>query len=575
MVFAALALAPLFLFWHGAGWLGTRFVARLWNRPSLLDIDGMTLVLVGLILTSMLAMCVAIFRPLSAGVTYAMMSAIVLGLALDRSCWLATRRQRWRKLAPGDLAPWAVAGFAAICFSALAIAECRNFDTGLYHAQAVRWLREWGYVPGLGNLHGRLAFNSSWFALSALCNVGPLADRVHHVINLVPIALGFGLAMKHLRAPAQELSTRHLFAFAVLVPCFFHRWDCGSFSPDLWAAVAFLLLAGAVIRRLELEHVMRPGREAEVERAEWEILLLSCYLPTVKLTVAPGAALGLFALLTMRRQPFTFVITALAGIALMVPFLFSNYLLSGYVVYPLPGLDLFEADWKIPHEQVVQMSRTLKQWVLLPGAYSWNSVMPPMRQWIGPWLEYYWRTNPQSLAMIAAFFPLQLLGLCLAFRRNRREGLLFMAVTLSLFLGLLYWFCLSPDPRYGLGWMAAGVAWPTAWLLQWVANTSERRKAIVVRGVFAIVLVVSLAALRSGLRVNPTSNLSLLGRPLTPLPEGPTRPWTTPEGLVIHIASDQFQQAWNAPLPSAPAPCDVALRGHELGNGFRAVIRSK
>ena len=30
-----------------------------------------------------------------------------------------------------------------------------HYDTGLYHAQSIRWIEEYGVVPGLGNLHSR------------------------------------------------------------------------------------------------------------------------------------------------------------------------------------------------------------------------------------------------------------------------------------------------------------------------------------------------------------------------------------------------------------------------------------
>ena len=43
-----------------------------------------------------------------------------------------------------------------------------HFDSGLYHAQAIRWIEEYGVVPGLANLHCRLAYNSSAFLLTAL-----------------------------------------------------------------------------------------------------------------------------------------------------------------------------------------------------------------------------------------------------------------------------------------------------------------------------------------------------------------------------------------------------------------------
>ena len=38
-------------------------------------------------------------------------------------------------------------------------------DTYLYHVQAIRWIEEYGVVPGLGNLHCRFAYNSAFLVL--------------------------------------------------------------------------------------------------------------------------------------------------------------------------------------------------------------------------------------------------------------------------------------------------------------------------------------------------------------------------------------------------------------------------
>ena len=64
------------------------------------------------------------------------------------------------------------------------------FDTGLYHAQAVKWINEYGTVPGLGNLHHRLAFNSSWFYFSAFFDMLAFDGKTSHLVNLIPITLG-------------------------------------------------------------------------------------------------------------------------------------------------------------------------------------------------------------------------------------------------------------------------------------------------------------------------------------------------------------------------------------------------
>ena len=55
-----------------------------------------------------------------------------------------------------------------------------HYDTGLYHAQSIRWIEEYGIVPGLGNLHSRLAYNSASFCLSALYSMAFLGGRSYH-----------------------------------------------------------------------------------------------------------------------------------------------------------------------------------------------------------------------------------------------------------------------------------------------------------------------------------------------------------------------------------------------------------
>mgnify|MGYP003412875850 FL=1 len=51
-----------------------------------------------------------------------------------------------------------------------------HYDSDLYHAQSIRWIEEYGIVKGLGNLHVRLAYNSSIFAVSALYSMKFLFD---------------------------------------------------------------------------------------------------------------------------------------------------------------------------------------------------------------------------------------------------------------------------------------------------------------------------------------------------------------------------------------------------------------
>ena len=51
------------------------------------------------------------------------------------------------------------------------------YDSGLYHFGSIRWLNEEAIVPGLGNLHWRLALNQSYFGFLALLNIAPYWNK--------------------------------------------------------------------------------------------------------------------------------------------------------------------------------------------------------------------------------------------------------------------------------------------------------------------------------------------------------------------------------------------------------------
>ncbi|MDE7231701.1 MAG: hypothetical protein K2N37_01295, partial [Lachnospiraceae bacterium] len=98
------------------------------------------------------------------------------------------RRKKWT-LFPGcegkRLELWRIAALLlAFVFTLLWTTQSpEQYDTGLYHAQAIRWIEDYGVVPGLGNLHMRLAYNSAFMSLQALFSLGWLLGQSLHTLN--------------------------------------------------------------------------------------------------------------------------------------------------------------------------------------------------------------------------------------------------------------------------------------------------------------------------------------------------------------------------------------------------------
>lgn len=78
---------------------------------------------------------------------------------------------QWREIkASSALRPWTVAGiFLVMLLHAQALPQSQS-DMAGYHLQSLRWDREFAIIPGLGNLHGRLAFNSVVILIAALAD---------------------------------------------------------------------------------------------------------------------------------------------------------------------------------------------------------------------------------------------------------------------------------------------------------------------------------------------------------------------------------------------------------------------
>src|SRR5262249_21929009 len=56
-------------------------------------------------------------------------------------------------------------------------------DQGLYYLNAIRWEHDYAIVPGLGNLHDRLAFNNSVFLLHAMLESLVGRPYTAHIVN--------------------------------------------------------------------------------------------------------------------------------------------------------------------------------------------------------------------------------------------------------------------------------------------------------------------------------------------------------------------------------------------------------
>ena len=166
----------------------------------------------------------------------------------------------------------------------------RVHDTGLYHLSASLWSHEYPIVPGLSNLHSRLAFNSSAFVYAASMSEGPWAGRPHHVMMgpllIMTLVLSIiGARRVYLARSAQTADLLAAMLIAPTVYLFDWRNQTASLSPNV--IIFLLVLVGGWLAVVAL--TSRDRADYRAQYASFCAALLLTAAMTVKLTAAPFA----------------------------------------------------------------------------------------------------------------------------------------------------------------------------------------------------------------------------------------------------------------------------------------------
>lgn len=354
-------------------------------------------------------------------------------------------------------------GGAAVLFLLFAYGASRgmiHYDTGLYHAQSIRWIEEYGVVKGLGNLHCRLAYNSSSFALSALYSMAFLGGQSYHcaagwlAFLLAAVCLRTG---KSLRAGRLRTSD---FARVMCVYYLVNIFDemISPASDYFMVLVAFYI----VIRWLDL------SESGERTILPYGLLcVLGVFLMTVKLSAALILLLTLYPACRLLREKKWRETGAYLGLGIVtaLPFFMRNVLISGWLVYPFTQIDLFDVAWKIPKGLADYDAREIQVWGR--GYTDVSQFARPMREWMPGWFRALQGSDKlltlAAAAAVAAFL-VQAVYLAVRWYKGRsaasaasaRDSVVpptLLAVQGTAAASFLFWLCTSPLIRYGCVWV--------------------------------------------------------------------------------------------------------------------------
>jgi hypothetical protein len=498
--------------------------------------------------------------PINIGVFTLLATIGFAGLVVTRRdliSQLQRLRQRWR---------YAVA-FTGVAFllSNSAIGPASEGDFALYHQQAILWAESYPAVPGLGNLHGRLAFNNSVFLYAALVNV--VTGAGNHIASSLLVVAAVALAVWGIAHVLRgDASPTAIFA-ALMTPAI--AWTITNNehirTPDNDLPT---ILLGLVIAILLLT-VFKPSNDRlKTPFTVFAIILLAAAGTSVKLSFAAfGGTAALLALWAGSKGIRTEVSKLSLWVAVTLIIIGGGWItrgviLSGYPAYPTTILPA-NVDWRVTCEAAQLEADYVRSWARLPGAEPGEVL--GNNDWLLPWLVRTLRRDD------AVFTPLLILAgtllVRLTYRRRplRHEWWLMVVPMVA----LIAWFISAPDVRFaGAAFWVLGYGAAAIMLSERAINNPNTVRVLVIAGAILLAydqrdtFLTYPPALETGFHRVPSADVT---------------PITLSSGLTINIPKERAEtgrgdeRCYAADLPCAPTPPDN-LQLREPGNlraGFR------
>lgn len=428
-----------------------------------------------------------------------------------------------------------------LCVKALGVT--RNFDSALYHFQTIRWLNEFAIVPGLGNLHGRLAFNQSYFNFLAFLNIEPLATKGYAVAGIFLVLLcAFSIARVY-----KLLDIGKAWIGISLASGLAFTFDSLSApTPDTAIAIIQIYMFTCLIRFF-ITH--RNTNQVDFELLAM-MIFFAYFIVTVKMSAlifAVGVLLILLPFVWRLTKAQYKILIQISCICLLFlcAHLVRGYILSGVPLFPSTVGAIWGLPWAMLPFNVEGEAIWIYSWARLPGALpaevlgNWT--------WFKPWLANLSRFARVMLLIDACLLLANIFVLIRT--RNFRQDLGLYSLYIPLLSALIFWFFTAPDFRF-LGAIPTLLAALSGLLLfthLCEQPTFRRLVDLVSQDEYRLVYRLSLGLIIVLIFSYFLHLRSLTLRIAEPLPVAEVRQKITNFGAKIDVAKDGL--CWANPLP--------------------------
>ena len=532
----------------------------------------------GTLVSIIAILAIGIFTPLR-GATALIAFAFLVAIGTTATIYLLLLRQTNKGFTLSiNRTDWFLIAGLGVSLAYLALAALgpvTNYDSGLYHIGAIKYAGDYATIPGLANLYFPFGYNTSLYPVGSFMGNGPWTGNGFRLFNgflifLLVVDLVMRLARVKNESGIRATGTYFLLiAVPVTLVPLVSLSDYWVTSPSSDAAVLVITLISVayLLDTLTQKHNMVTNASVSFTGA---VVAFSLRPTMVVFLIVLSLVLLYRAIRIKSQNRLRLLIPASLGIILLIIQSARDYLLSGWLQYPL-SLISFNVPW-LAADPIWNRDATLGN-ARNPGDI-WGSVEG--FAWIGPYLSRMpsqWETF-----FIAGLATISIVLWLL----NSKFGkpIQWRAIALALLpiaAGIITWFFFSP-PTFRFGWgvvfsfFLVLIAFPLKAIV--MRNTLRITQALTPALAFMLIVLVGLnLATRFQYDTITEKNTWSVGPisidyKLSPITFMPIVEQELASGLVV-ITPTESDQCWdNYPLCSPIVVPSLSQRGQNLQEGF-------
>lgn len=344
-----------------------------------------------------------------------------------------------------------------LIFACYALMPPQLSDSFYYHIQNIIWNDQYHVVPGLANINDQFGFNSNFFLLSSTFGFNQLFGQYIYALNPFFFAFLFIFSIKKIY-DLNLIQTTVQF-LCCLIFFVIYRRQIGSPSTDI--------LSNILILYLFLFLLIDPKSLYKRFLVFW---MVAFYCITLKLSSLIICLLCLYLLIWFlkRKRYKVLFFLFLTALFILIPWIIRNIVITGYLIYPYPDIDIFDVDWKVPEYYVTISKDFIHAYAISVDAmYIYIDKIQELNFWdkVSIWL------HEQSyidiiLVALAIISPFLFCIFCIKYTNNLVKNLSLIILWILCFIGIIFCLFLAPAVRFSLAYITISIFIPLYLLIK-------------------------------------------------------------------------------------------------------------